>query len=248
MFTFIAVSISAAKASGTQAVFVVNALVQDSSPKYVQTSSGVDGICGEFYQKLGRELKRHGIEVVIDNHHTPIKRILNTIKTTSNSIFCGASRDPEREKIYQYSSSPLYMVSNILVTHRDNKVNPASVEELINSKATIGTYFGTGSAKFLKSTGIKRINERYPSLEKGLQSVAAGEIEYFFYHDLGLLYFLSKSSLELRAVPTAFRSYAHWMIMSSDMPAEISTKLDEAVTQLVKEGAIAQIRKGYEPN
>ncbi|MCG8490178.1 MAG: transporter substrate-binding domain-containing protein, partial [Sneathiellales bacterium] len=163
------------------------------------------------------------------------------------SIYCGASRDPEREKIYQYSSQPLYMVSNILVTHRENTENPETVQELINAKVRIGTYFGTGSAKFLKSTGVLRVNERYTSLEKGMQSVASREIDYFFYHDLGLLYFLSRSSFELRAVPTAFRSYAHWMIMSPDMPEEISQKLDDAVSKLVKEGVVAQIRKGYEP-
>lgn len=247
-FVFIVLAIPAAKASGTSGNIVVNALVQNSSPKYVQGTSGVEGICGEFYLQLGKELEAQGIEVVIDDHYTPIKRILKTLRTTSNSIYCGASRDPEREKIYQYSSLPLYMVSNILVTHQKNRKNPDTVQELIRSKARIGTYFGTGSAKFLKSTGVQRVNERYATLEKGLQSVASGEIDYFFYHDLGLLYFLSQTSLELRAVPTAFRSYAHWMIMSPDMPEEIFRKLDATVSKLIKNGTMTQIRKGYEPD
>ncbi len=225
----------------------VIALVQKSAPKYFLADPANKGLCGDIYEELKKRLSGQNIDLKINQHFTPIKRILETLKTGTNTLFCGASRDPEREKVFLFSSEPLYEVSNILVTHRQNSENPSSIEDLINSDATVGTYFGTGSSEFLKKAGVERINERFQSVAKGLQSVASGEIDYFFYHDLGLLYSLSRSNLSLRPVPTKFRSYNHWMMYSGKMAPDLQKKVDLEVSRMINEGVIEGIRKRYEP-
>ncbi len=224
----------------------VIALVQKSAPKYFLEDPFNKGLCGDIYEQLKERLSGQNIDLKISRHFTPIKRILETLKTGTNALFCGGSRDAEREKSFLFSSKPLYEVSNILVTHRQNSENPTSIEDLINSDATVGTYFGTGSSEFLKRAGVDRVNERFQSVVKGLQSVASGEVDYFFYHDLGLLYSLSRSNLALRPVPTKFRSYYHWMMYSGKMAPDLQKKVDLEVSRMINEGVIAGIRKRYE--
>ncbi|MEP3246876.1 MAG: transporter substrate-binding domain-containing protein [Sneathiella sp.] len=224
------------------------ALIQKSAPKYLLEAGQKNGICGDFYSRLAPRLAFHQINLRINTHYTPIKRILATLKEGNNAVYCGASRDEERERIYSFSREPLYKVSNILVTSKNNRHNPSSLKALKQSGASVGTYFGTGSSHFLKKAGIRRLHERFDSVEDGLRSVAAGEIDYFFYHDLGLLYSLSNSVLALRPVPTLFRSYEHWMIYSAKMPASVQKIVDEEVSKMVKAGIISDIRKQYEPS
>ncbi len=223
------------------------ALVQQSSPKYFLNAGEKRGLCGDIYKHLFERLSSSDIHLKISNHFTPIKRILEALDVEATGIFCGASRTKEREERFTYSSLPLYQVSNILVTHRDNHEIPNSIDALMQSKATVGTYFGTGSSEFLKKTGVVRVNDKYKSVEKGLQSVAAGEVDYFFYHDLGLLYSLSILDLPLHAVPTIFRSYPHWMIFSKTMPAPLQKMIDAELTDMIQTGVIEKIWNKYKP-
>jgi len=219
---------------------------QNSAPKYLMNRGGSRGVCGDIYARLQERLKNKGVELAVFDHLLPIRRILKTLKVSGSGIFCGATRDNERERIFTYSSKPIYSVLNILVTNSSNKYNPISLEDLQLSNASVGTYFGTGSAKYLKAMGVTRVNGKFRSIELGLRSVAAHEIDYFFYHDLGLDYSLSQNSTALRRVPTIFRTYSHWMIYSKGMPVGLQKVVDEELTKLIDEGVVDNIRKKYQ--
>lgn len=224
----------------------VVAFTQNSGPKYLINENTITGICGDIYAQLQRRLKAKNIELVVSNHLLPIRRILDSLIVRDAGIFCGASRDTDREKLFKYSAKPLYTITNVLITSAKNTYDPISLKDLRQSNASVGTYFGTGSSKYLKAMGVKRINGKFKSLEKGLKSVAAREIDYFFYHNLGLEYSLSKTPLALRMVPTIFRTYSHWMIYSKNMPEEIQKTLDDELTKMVDEGVVENIRKKYQ--
>jgi len=226
--------------------FDIVAFQQNSAPKYLMNRGNRQGVCGDIYARLQERLKNKGVELVVFDHLLPIRRILETLKVSGSGIFCGATRDNEREKIFTYSSQPIYSVLNILVTNSSNKYNPISLEDLQLSNASVGTYFGTGSAKYLKAMGITRVNGKFRSIELGLRSVAAHEIDYFFYHDLGLDYSLAQNSKALRRVPTFFRTYSHWMIYSKDMPEGLQEMVDEELIKLIDEGVVDNIRKKYQ--
>lgn len=225
----------------------VTGLVQNSKPKYVLDNNHVRGLCGDIYAELAKRLKKKGVKMVVQSHTTPIKRILATLLDNETGIYCGASKSAKRAKIYPYSETPLYYVSNIVLAHKDNPTNPASFKELKESNALVGGFHGAGSTNFLKKSEVVRINDGFKSLDKGMKSLAAGELDYFFYHDLGLFYYLTQHKTDLRAVPTKFRSYPHWMIFSPKMPEKIRTMINIELKLMVEAGVIENLWGAYKP-
>ncbi|MEH6403798.1 MAG: transporter substrate-binding domain-containing protein [Sneathiella sp.] len=237
--------LSAANHIATAEVDIV-AFTQNSAPKYLDGLGKDYGVCGDIYVLLKKRLLNKNIDFAVSGHLLPIRRILKTLEASSSGIFCGASRDLNSEKLYTYSAKPIYSVLNVLVTSTANKYDPISLEDLTLSNASVGTHFGTSSAEYLKAMGVSRINGKFKSVKLGLKSVAANEIDYFFYHDLGLDYFLSQNTLSLRKVPTIFRSDSHWMIYSKDMSEELQRTVDAELTNLINEGLVNKIRKKYQ--
>ena len=230
---------------GTGQASQVSAIAQNSSPKYILENGHVSGLCGDIYKELSARLALKNISLVPPKHLTPIKRILDILLSRENAIYCGASRSEARAKIYGYSRMPLYRVSNILITQKNNPVDPQKLSELHDQNSLVGTFFGTGSATYLKSVRNLRINDGFKTLERGIQSLKIGTIDYFFYHDLGLLYQLKSAAHGLRAVPTKFRAYDHWMLYSPLMEPTLRRQIDDALAEMIFDGVIEAIWDKY---
>jgi polar amino acid transport system substrate-binding protein len=225
--------------------FKIKGLVQNSAPKYIMGEKAYHGICGDIYSTLAERLKSKNISLSVENYSVPIKRILGRLQSEANSIFCGAPKNTADQNRFKFSNKALYRVSNVVVTVKSNKARPKSVEELKQANARIGTFFGSGSASFLKTSGVKRLNARFRDAHSGLDAVAKGEIDYFFYNDLSLLYLTSSGHRNLQVLPTRFRSYGHWMLYSPKVTETVKELIDTELQNMSREGDIEKIRHRY---
>ena len=241
LFTLLSVSNSFAQE------FKITGLVQNSQPKYILSKNRSSGLCVDIYRHLKSRLKSQNNVLTIDDKYTPIKRILREVEISVSKVFCGAGRNESRESRFIYSPLPLYTVSKIVMTHREDKWNPGSFGEIAESKSPIGSLFGTSSLKFLSSQPGLNIYDRIHDLETALNMIAKKRIRYFYYHDLALLYLIRKSPLPLRAVPSKLRSTPHWMIYNNNLPHTVRHVLDQEITKMVHDGAVEKIWQRYKP-
>lgn len=103
-------------------------LRQNSAPKYAQGPKE-NGLCDLIYKELTEYLKKNSIETKILSTNFPIKRIIIMLDANEGNIFCGASMTAERKDKLIYSKTPVYSVSNVLITHKENFYYPSSIEE-----------------------------------------------------------------------------------------------------------------------
>ncbi|MBT4890484.1 MAG: transporter substrate-binding domain-containing protein, partial [Rhodospirillales bacterium] len=230
-------------AFATSHVLIV--LNQDSQPKYFLNDPKQRGLCGDIYAELKSRLANKGITLSIQSTYTPIKRIMQKLKTGSAQAYCGAGRNAEREKKYYFSNVPLYSVSNVLIARSYKKTGPTSFEEMESSQSKMGTYFGTSTDRFLKNRGNINIVKSFYTLNKAFTALDQKKIDYFYYHDLALNYYLRNSTQKLRVLPTKFRTYNHWMIYSKSMHKHARDLMDKELTDMVQSGLIEQFHRKY---
>lgn len=226
----------------------LRALVQDSMPKYFVDQEGkVTGMCGEIYDRLAIRLGHKGIKLNIDDHVTPIKRILRSLESGKGDIYCGAGRNAKREKLFIYSSAPVYEVSNVVAAHAEDPINPKSFADLAQPHLTVGAYYGTSSAAFLMKQPGVRVNEGFHDLSDALRMVSLKKLRLFYYHDLGLNYLVKNAGYPLRVVPTKFRITPQWIIYSPYTDPELREALDKEISTMVKNGEMRAITENYLP-
>lgn len=226
----------------------ISFLQQNSQPKYFLNSPDSPGLCGELYRSIIRELDKRAISSAVDNHYLPIKRILSQVETIPGTVFCGAGRNAEREKRFHYIRTPLYQVSNVVVTHSDDLHDPKSFEEIIAARDSVGALYGTSSARFLqKKIGATLVNDSFNDLESPLKLIGTSphRLRYFYYHDLGLNYLVKVSPYPLRVVKTKFRTVPQWLIVSSKTPEFQLIALEEILASMEQSGELAQIVGRY---
>jgi ABC-type amino acid transport substrate-binding protein len=220
-------------------------LVQKSQPKYFLDNGDDRGLCGDIYALLKKRLEPKGIKVEVSAYYTPIKRILLMVETGRADAFCGAGRNEAREKRFVYSKNPVYDVSNIVVTHRDNPYVPQSYQDLYNARIQVGALYGTSGARHLKEHLGNLVVDRFHTVEEALRLVAKKRLPFFYYHDLGLLYQVKNSELPIKALPTRFRTVSQWMIYSKKTTGHLRKTLDQEVSRMVESGEIDRIWDKY---
>lgn len=218
---------------------------QNSSPKYLDASVAGEGLCDRIYSQLRFQLQESGVKAKIDPNHYPIKRVLAMLEQGSAHVFCGAGRNAEREEQFHYSKLPVYAVSNVVLTHQSNKYVAQSYQDLQNEKLTIGAFFGTSSARFLKQFEGIKVVDTFKTLDDAMLAIAKRQIPYFYYHDLGLVYLVENTNLPIKLMPTKFRTVDQWMIYSPHLHQEQVEVLDEALHTLTNHGVIADINARF---
>ncbi len=226
--------------------FTIKFAVQNSEPKYLIKDNLVSGLCGDIYSHIQNGLKLLNVNTIISNQATPIKRVLLDLKLGHQHLFCGAGRNKGREKLYTYSVKPLYGVSNVIVVHRDDPMKPMSFQDLIDHKIEVATFFGTVSSEYLKAQIDTLANDSFIGLEHPLRLIADKKrFRAFFYHDLGLKYFIRHNELPLRVAPTKFRTYNHWMLYSKDLPRKYVDAVEKILSDLRRKEILEKITRTY---
>jgi ABC-type amino acid transport substrate-binding protein len=226
-------------------------LIQDSQPKYFLTDADSDfehqkyGLCGDIYRVLQTRLKEKNINSEVRQKYLPIKRIMSNVENKASNVFCGAGRNASREQRFIYSKLPVYHVSNVVASHRDDGYNPSSYDDLKVQQGEVGALYGTSSARFLKDKIGMQPNDRFLDISAALKAVANKKVRYFYYHDLGLNYLVPASKLPLRVVPVKLRSTPQWMIYSKHMSPELTQLLDNLLKDMTDSGELKAINQLY---
>lgn len=220
-------------------------LHQNSSPKFFALDSGKKGLCDNIYEKIEQKLGTRKIHIKKHTPMLPIKRILSMLENGEGHVFCGAGRNPEREKRYVYSTFPIYEVSNVVIGHQDEALDQFDISYFIKNKIPVGAYFGTTSAIFLRSQIGDLAKDHFTNIEDALIMLGKKRLRFFYYHDLGLNHYVKSSSYPLKVMKPKFRTSPQWMIFSKKTPASVIKAIDEALLQMDKEGELQKLRDDF---
>ena len=218
-------------------------LKQNSEPKYLPDNSG---LCDQIYQQLERRLIKKDISIVVDPQFYPVKRLMKMLETDQGHVFCGAGVTEERKLTFHYSELSLYQVSNVILSHADETEIPTSFAEIADKEMVIGSFYGTSSSAWLKQQPRVLVSDNYVSLDQVVQMVAHEKgLKYFFYHDLGLNYYVRISGEPLRVLPTKYRTIPQKMLYSRELPTDIRQEIEKALNDMVEEGVLADIQRQF---
>jgi len=222
-------------------------LVQNSQPKYFLDQGEKLGLCGEIYFQLSKKLKKHGIDSSVLPHYVPIKRIFSMVESGPGYVFCGSSRTDARKKRFDFIDTPLYLISYVLLAHKEERISPTTFEELKASGGTVGVLFGTRSAQSLKEKLGNQVNDNFQEFDTPLRmmSTAPYRLRYFYYHDLGLNYIAKESGLPLKVLNNRFKTRAQWLIHSKDLKPETVKALSQIMKEMEKSGELDAIVQKY---
>jgi hypothetical protein len=219
---------------------------QNSSPKYFTAETNRKGFCDEVYEQLKKRLEKKNLKITIKDNLLPIKRILQNLSGSKAGIFCGAGSNTERRKIYHYSTTPVYHVSNVVVARQDETFIPKNYKDLESSNFVVGAYHGTSSAKHLRSHENIIVNDRIYDFKTAFRLVGTkNKLKYFYYHDFGLNYLIKDSKYPLKVLPTKFRTIPQWIIFSKSMPIETYKLIDTEFTIFSKTQIFKEIQLRY---
>lgn len=230
----------AADTSEKELVFVK----QNSKPKYFDDNQ--EGLCGEIYIKLQSRLKASDTAIKIDPVTYPIKRVLSMLDRHEADVFCGAGRNKKREKLYLYSKLPVYSVGNVVSAKRQSSIEINDISDIAEQNLLVGALFGTTSATFLKSHEGVRVNDKFHTVEEGLETLAENEhLHLFYYHDLGLNYLTRTLGLPIKVLPVRFRETPQWLLYSKETPPELVESVDLALKAITESGELKAIQRKY---
>ncbi|TWI92556.1 extracellular solute-binding protein (family 3) [Roseibium hamelinense] len=173
--------------------------------------------------------------------------LVNLDQGTSD-LDCGAAKNASREQRFIFSSQPLYSVFHVVGVRASEAPPAQSFEDLSKHGSPIVALRGAGVTRFLER---KMAGNEKPILvqtpDEALHLVAEGRVKAFYYHSLGLNYYLDQEWKDkgLIVAPAKFHSYDHWVMFSRHLPEDVVVMLDAAISHLVETGAVEKILKRY---
>ena len=231
--------------SGSYAADIVF-VKQNSEPKYLPDHSG---LCDQIYAELSQRLSRQGISTTVDEAFYPVKRILAMLEAGQGHAFCGAGVTDERKTLYVYSKIPVYHVSNVILAHKEETVIPTSFAEIAEKQLVIGSFYGTSSSTWLMHQPGVQVSDKHVELDDVVKLISDQKgLRYFFYHDLGLNYYVRKSGLPLQVLPTRYRTIPQNMLYSRELPDALRNAVEDALQDMQDEGVMEQIQLQFLTN
>ena len=221
------------------------ALMQDSQPKYFDTTSSRQGLCNRVYQQLAERLERDGFSLRVEPGFVPIKRLLKMVEQGSADLFCGAGRNAERESRFVYLKTPVYHTSNVVLAHSAESFAPMNFADLAEVQNSVAIVNGTSSGRFLIAQGVHK-PLLYDDVDQAIRAVAGNpRVRFFYYHDLGLKYALHSYKLPIQVVPVKYRTVPQWVIVSRHLAEPKREALERALAAMAADGSLATIRADY---
>lgn len=215
-------------------------LRQNSAPKYAQGPKE-NGLCDLIYKELTEHLKKNSIETKILSTNFPIKRIIKMLEADEGNIFCGASKTEERKGKLIFSDLPVYSVSNVLITHKDNNYYPASLDEFKKSRLKLGSFYGTASSQYIVSIAGKFVSDQVTTLDEAAKLIGEKRIDYFFYHDLGLVELVNTSKYPIKLVPIKYRAIEQYLLYNKNIPQNVVEAINTKMKDLYDSKKINEI-------
>lgn len=227
--------------------------IQGSYPRfYVEKQNGNDAIAGMCIDMMKAvEKKIPEIQFTYKPRLTPFARIKHELAKNDIQAVFGMARNPEREKIYQYTDTPLYPVKFVIMALASDK-KAREIKTLEDIQAHGGKVLGlrgTNAVKvFEKKTGHLNIPvEVVASLEQNVKKVLMGRGKFFTYNHIDALGTIKKMGHQDQFItlPITTKETSHWLAFSKEVPKEIVEKASNALKELEQSGELQEITDKY---
>lgn len=222
---------------------------QDVPPKYVIQNGVSSGISFEIMKYVE---KKSGYRFVYKENLVPLARVSKNLENGIMDIQFGLQKTPERERNMIFGPA-LYNVRIIGVLRADDPDTFESLSELVRSKETVLTPFGTGCASALRAVKDLSVDDGARTAEANLDKLANGRGKIFIYHNLSVNYLLEFGEYEklFRKVDIDFEDndgfvdVAQYLVYSKKIPADIRERIDGVLAEAAANGDLERITGKY---
>jgi len=222
---------------------------QDSYPKYVRSDGKFTGICVEIpnaiEEKIGTRIVNKG---GTENAFRPLKRIQIDIQNGDIDVFFCLAKNSQREKLFDYITTPLYEVNHVVAVRAGEHQSVQSLDDIRRlDAATILTNFGTATERYLSLQEGLTVDTTADSLELNIRKLLLGRGDFVYFHDIGLYSTIRQKfpNEPIDVLPSRFRSYGHYLVVSKAASKGLKQTLEKAVADLQKDGTLAKISQKY---
>ncbi len=164
--------------------------------------------------------------------------------------FCFA-KNADREKLYQYTDTPLYPVNfGILVRADDTEaLRINTFEEMERLGGTLMGVRGTSALRVFQEQAIN-LNipvEDAPTIEQNLKKLMANRGRYFTFNHYSLIDGARKLGYEdkVALIPLIVEETYHWLAFSNNVSPEIVQKANTVLHKLDEKGELRRIYEKY---
>lgn len=210
-------------------------LISGDRPPYVNEKGTEAGFCVDLINEMA---KRAGVEIKLE--FMPWSRAQDYVAETPNTMLPCVSRSKDREDSYAWLA-PMNEVSTLFMT-----VNKP-VNSFDEAKAlTVSVRGDTQQEKHLKEAGLTKLDLQ-EDLEISAKMLDAGRVDAWYTHDLRAFNVWKSLGLDVSKLVAGskIKTEKQFLAGHKDIPAEVSTKLSEAMDAMVKDGTYGQIFAKY---
>lgn len=223
--------------------------IDGSYPRfYIEEKNGnkaMAGMCIDMMKAF--EQKAPEIRFSYKVRLTPFARLKQELKENSIQAAFGMARNPEREKIYQYTDTPLYPVKFVLFALASDK-KAGDIKTLEDIQAHGGKVLGlrgTNAIKvFREKTGHLNIPiEVVGTMEQNVKKVLGKRGSFFTYNHIDAIGTIKKMGYQNKFVslPIVTKEAWHWLVFSKKVPREIVEKANMVLKDMKQSGKLMEI-------
>ncbi len=212
-------------------------------------NKAIAGMCIDIMKAF--EQKAPDIHFTYKVRLTPFARIKKELKHNTIQAAFGVARNREREKIYQYTDTPLYPVKFLIFAlASDKKAQEIKIlEDIQTHGGTVLGLRGTNAVKvFQEQTGHLNIPvEVVPTIEQNLKKLLAGRGSFFTYNHIDAIGTIKKLGYqnEFITLPIITKEAYHWLVFSKEVPQEIVQEANTVMKDLEQSGKLQEIYEKY---
>lgn len=212
-------------------------------------SKAIAGMCIDIMKAF--EKKEPEIHFSYKVHLTPFARIKNELKHNTIQAAFGVARNLEREKLYQYTDTPLYPVKFLVFALASDK-QAQKIRTLEDIQAHGGSVLGlrgTNAVKvFKEKTAHLDIQvEVVTTVEQNIKQVLTGRGSFFTYNHIDAIGTMNKLGVRDKFItlPLITKEAYHWLAFSKEVSLEVVEKANKALADLQQSGELQRIYEKY---
>lgn len=209
----------------------------------------ITGICADIMKAFERKAPDIGFSY--DIRLTPFARLTHQLKNNNVQAVFGIAKNPEREKIYQYASTPLYPMKYVIFALADDKQAQQikTFEDIQKHGGIVLGLRGTNAIKVFREQ-TEHLNipiEVATSIEQNLKKMLHGRGSFFTYNNIDATGTIKKLGYQKRFItlPIITKESYHWLAFSEEVPKDIVQKAGSVLRNLEQNGKLQEIYEKY---
>ena len=228
---------------------IIQTMLQDSAPKYIEQADGsYGGLAIDIMQALERA--DGTLTFQFDRLNTPFPRIVHELQHNRIDAFIGAIYTEARTELFDYLQPSLYHTQNRLVVRKqDSNLNIQSLNDIVSlgRDGVILVDRGTAHQSWLQNVPGLRVDGGANTREQNLLKLLSERGRFYYSTDLGVLHTARAMGIEhqIHFLPLVLKEEPQYLVVSKAMPPEARQRLQRALEQIHASGELAQIRARY---